>query len=281
VSLPVKLAVALLKDRNGVISLDLPISGTLDDPSFRIGPVIWQVFKNLIVKAVTAPFALLGRLFGGGADLSYVDFPAGSATLGATDTDKLNHLASALVERPQLKLDIPLQVSSPGDDSALAHAALEKALAEAQPQAAAPAVGAPVGHRGKRAAAEPAAPPPSPRLQALTVLYRQQFQADPLFPPAPLAPAPASAPGAAAAPAAASAAPPLDDAARISWLEQQLLAKFAPTQQRREGLARERAQAAEGVVLGNQQVQPERVFLTERASIGSTPTMARMELKLQ
>ena len=273
VSLPVKLAVALLKDRNGVISLDFPVSGTLDDPSFRIGPIIWQVFKNLIVKAVTAPFALLGRLFGGGADLSFVDFPAGSAALSPTDTEKLNHLASALVERPQLKLDIPLQVSSPGDDAALARAALEKALADAQQSAAAPAARVPAQRRSKRAATAPPAPPASPRLQALTVLYRQQFQADPVFPPPQLPAAPA---------AAATAAPaPLDDAARINWLEQQLLAKFAPTQQRRDALARERAQAAEGAVLSNQQVQPERVFLTERTSGGSTPTTARMELKLQ
>ena len=79
VPLPIKLAVALLKDRNGVITLDLPVSGSIDDPKFRIGPIIWKVFVNLIKKAVTAPFALLGSLFGGGPQLSYIDFPAGAA----------------------------------------------------------------------------------------------------------------------------------------------------------------------------------------------------------
>ena len=65
VHLPLKIAVALLKDRHGVIDLDLPMNGSLDDPKFRIGPIIWKVFVNLITKAATAPFALLGHLFGG------------------------------------------------------------------------------------------------------------------------------------------------------------------------------------------------------------------------
>ena len=65
-SLPVRLAIALLKDRDGVIRLDLPVNGSLDDPQFRIGPIIWKLFVHLIEKAVTAPFALLGSLFGGG-----------------------------------------------------------------------------------------------------------------------------------------------------------------------------------------------------------------------
>ncbi len=67
-SLPVLLAVALLKDRHGVIDIDLPIGGSLDDPQFSVGGVIVKVLVNLITKAVTAPFALLGRLFGGGTE---------------------------------------------------------------------------------------------------------------------------------------------------------------------------------------------------------------------
>jgi len=60
VSLPIKLAVALMKDRNGVIDLNLPVNGSLDDPQFKLGPIIWKVFVNILEKAVTAPFALLG-----------------------------------------------------------------------------------------------------------------------------------------------------------------------------------------------------------------------------
>ena len=79
--LPVLLAVALLKDRNGVIDVNLPICGSLDDPQFSVGGIIIQVIVNLIVKAVTAPFALLGAMFGGGEELAYVEFAPGSAQL--------------------------------------------------------------------------------------------------------------------------------------------------------------------------------------------------------
>jgi hypothetical protein len=80
VSLPVKLAVALLKDRNGVIDLNLPVTGSLDDPQFRLAPIIWKVFVNILEKAVTSPFALLGSLFGGA--YSVHRFPAGHGDVG-------------------------------------------------------------------------------------------------------------------------------------------------------------------------------------------------------
>ena len=79
--LPVLLAVALLKDANGVIDLELPISGTLDDPQFSVFGLIVRVIVNLIGKAATAPFAILGALVGGGEELSFVEFAAGSTTL--------------------------------------------------------------------------------------------------------------------------------------------------------------------------------------------------------
>ncbi len=82
VSLPIKLAVALLKDRNGVIDLNLPVTGSLDDPKFRLAPIIWKVFVNILEKAVTAPFALLGSLFGGGPDMQFIDFQPGVSALG-------------------------------------------------------------------------------------------------------------------------------------------------------------------------------------------------------
>ncbi len=104
--LPVKLAVALLKDRKGVIEVDLPISGSLNDPKFSVGSLIWQVLGNLVVKAVTSPFALLGSLFGGGETLSYLDFAPGTVTLDAAGKKKLDALVKALNDRPALKLDI-------------------------------------------------------------------------------------------------------------------------------------------------------------------------------
>ena len=83
VRLPLKLAVALLKDRNGVIDIDLPMTGSLDDPQFRMGPLIWKAFVGLLTKAATAPFALLGSLFGGGEEMNLIEFDAGTSALDA------------------------------------------------------------------------------------------------------------------------------------------------------------------------------------------------------
>ncbi len=105
--LPVLLAVALLTDRNGVIDVSLPISGSLDDPKFSIGGIVLQIIFNLIEKAVTAPFALIGSMFGdGGAELAYVEFEPGRAVLASGAEEKLTQLRNALVERPKLKLDV-------------------------------------------------------------------------------------------------------------------------------------------------------------------------------
>lgn len=106
-SLPVKLAVALLADRNGVIDIDLPISGSLNDPQFSLGPIIIKVIVNVIVKAITAPFSLLANAFGGGGDeLSTVGFAAGSAELGPEARAGLDKVAKALADRPSLKLTV-------------------------------------------------------------------------------------------------------------------------------------------------------------------------------
>jgi len=109
IKLPVLLAVALLKDRNGVIDVNLPISGSLDDPKFSIGGIVIRIIFNLIEKAITAPFALIGNLLGGaggGEELSFIDFAYGVSALSQEGQDKVTKLQTALVERPGLKLDI-------------------------------------------------------------------------------------------------------------------------------------------------------------------------------
>ena len=105
-SLPVKLAVAILKDRHGVIDLDVPIAGSLDDPDFKIGRAVLKVLGNLIVKAVTAPFSLIASAFGGGDQLSRLEFPAGLAKVDAGAQSKIRTLARALQERPGLSFEI-------------------------------------------------------------------------------------------------------------------------------------------------------------------------------
>lgn len=117
---PMKLAIALLKDRSGQIKLDIPVSGSIDDPKFRIGPIIWKVIMNLIVKAATAPFALIGALFGGGGEqLSYIEFDYGSAKLTDAATKKIKTVTKALAERPALSLDIEGHVSPEEDKEGL------------------------------------------------------------------------------------------------------------------------------------------------------------------
>lgn len=119
--LPVMLAVSLLKDRNGNINLNLPVSGSLSDPQFSIGGIILRVFINLIVKAVTSPFALISSMFGSGSDveLSYVEFAPGSSEITPEIRKKLDTLGYALHQRPALKIDITGRVDPTVDDAGL------------------------------------------------------------------------------------------------------------------------------------------------------------------
>lgn len=104
--LPVRLAVALLKDRKGEIHLDLPVTGRTDDPQFSVWRVVWKIIKNLLVKAATSPFALLQAAFGGGEDFSAVRFAPGSARLAEPEQAKLAKIAQAINDRPSLKIDV-------------------------------------------------------------------------------------------------------------------------------------------------------------------------------
>jgi len=117
--LPVRLAIALLKNRQGEINLDVPVSGQMDDPQFSLGRIILKILVNLLVKAATSPFALLGALFGGGEELSYVEFDPGMHDLNAEGIKKLNTLLKALNDRPSLKLEIEGHVDLEKDTEGL------------------------------------------------------------------------------------------------------------------------------------------------------------------
>jgi hypothetical protein len=107
-SLPVKLATALLADRHGVIDLNLPISGSLNDPQFKLGAVVWKIITNLILKAITSPFSLLAGVFGGdgGDELSAVNFAPGSHVLNDQAISGLDKIAKALTDRPSLLMTV-------------------------------------------------------------------------------------------------------------------------------------------------------------------------------
>ena len=117
--LPVKLAVALLKDRRGEIKLDIPVTGSLDDPKFSVCGIVLKVIVNLITKAATSPFSLLGAIAGGGEELSYIEFDYGIATLTEPNQKKLSTLAKALQDRPALKMDVEGHVDMERDREGL------------------------------------------------------------------------------------------------------------------------------------------------------------------
>jgi hypothetical protein len=118
--LPVGLAVALLKDADGNIELDVPVEGDIKDPHFDFGKVIAHTLTNVITKVVSSPFAALGSLVGGnGEELSYLEFEFGSATLGPEQLEKLDKLAKALKERPGLRLEIIGRADRENDRSVL------------------------------------------------------------------------------------------------------------------------------------------------------------------
>jgi len=119
VKAPVGLTISLLTDRHGQINLDIPVSGSFDDPKFRIWPIIWQVIKNLLTKALTSPFALLASLTGGGEELSFAEFDYGSPAVSDINMKKVGSIVKALKERPQLKMDIEGYVDLENDKEGL------------------------------------------------------------------------------------------------------------------------------------------------------------------
>jgi hypothetical protein len=245
VPLPVKLAVALLKDRHGVIDLSLPVRGSLDDPTFKIAPLVWKTLVNLLTKAVTAPFSALASLIGGGDELAYVDFAAGTPELSAAESDKLSKLSAALVERPQVKLDIPLALVDEADLKAMTRNELERRL----PPAA-------EGLSAEDAAAS--------RLLAMEKLYGQLAKGMPRYPDSGNADALSRA------------------QARMAFLQPYLEQRLAPTTGQLEQLARDRAQSVQKALLSRPDLAPERVFLTARRAAQLADNGAvRMELKLE
>jgi hypothetical protein len=137
--LPVLFAVNLLKDSNGAINLELPVSGSLEDPQFAIGALVGQVVSNLLKKALTSPFSLLTAAFsggggagaagsGGGDDLAFVEFEPGREDLDAGDRKKLDTVVKALLDRPAIKLEMAPRNDAEKDLLALKKAALRVKL---------------------------------------------------------------------------------------------------------------------------------------------------------
>ena len=130
-SLPVQLAVALLKDRQGRIDINLPIRGDLKDPDFKYGKAVWATLGNLLTKMVASPFALMGKLVPGGGDgddLQHLAFEPGSTTIAPNEQKKIDALMKGLEERPGLRLEITGTADPARDRHALALQMLEQQL---------------------------------------------------------------------------------------------------------------------------------------------------------
>lgn len=128
VDLPIRLAVALLKDTEGKISIELPVSGDLNNPQFSVMPIVWQTLRNLVLRAAQAPFKFIGGLItgGGSEDLGNVAFAPGSSELSGDAQSSLDKLASALKERPELRLEIEGTSAQASDGPLIAQQRLER-----------------------------------------------------------------------------------------------------------------------------------------------------------
>ena len=128
VDLPIRLAIALLKDSDGKISIELPVTGDLNNPQFSVMPIVWQTLRNLVVRAATAPFKFIGGLVtgGGSEDLGNVSFAPGSSELNKDAQSALDTLAKALKERPTLRLEIEGTAAASSDGPLLAAERLER-----------------------------------------------------------------------------------------------------------------------------------------------------------
>jgi septal ring-binding cell division protein DamX len=264
-TLPVKFATSLLKDKDGVIKLDVPVGGTLDDPTFRIGPIVWQVIKNIIVKAVTAPFALLGSLFEGAEDAQFVDFAPGEATLDPAIGERLAALSRSLVEKPELNLDIPIGTVPEIDKPRLVERAYEDAVTAA--------TGVVLGGRRKDGESVPAFDQLEPKQQiaVLSTLVKQQTGAEPQIPEPPEPPEGTS----------RAEAKALRQAAKIEFLEGKAREGIMVPETELERLAEARAGAIEGALLEGGGVDPTRVFKVRDGKVTSHENKVRFELGLK
>ncbi|MDE2263257.1 MAG: DUF748 domain-containing protein [Gammaproteobacteria bacterium] len=261
--LPLRLAIALLKDRNGVIRLGLPVTGSLNDPKFSLGPLIGKALLAVLRKAVTAPFAMLGRLVGGGADINHVDFAPGSATLPPAARTQVSGLAKALAQRPQLQLQVPAVYAPDADRPALAQQQLQHELITLARSGALSSGRRGGAARGQQQGASPAAGRevlelPAAHYRLLRAAYQNTFG-----PKAPL-------------PTAAQKVPPFEPA--ILELQSALLKRMQVSDADLQALGERRAQSIRSAILAAGGVDAARVGIT--AAVPQPATAGTVAVKL-
>ena len=245
-SLPVALAVALLKDRKGRIEIDLPIRGDLKDPDFKYGKAVLSVLLNLLTKIVASPFTLMGKLIPGGGDedLQFIEFPPGSEAVADEELKKLEALAKGLEERPGLRLEITGTADPVHDRKVLGLQKLKAQLLARWQQ-------------GKGASKEGDLPIVEEE-RAIKELFDQQRSQQPV-----------------ATPAQGNSKPPT-----IEDMRQQLVAAMPVSDAELRLLAQQRAEQIRGQLAGDGKLADERVFLTEVDLTASDHEKVRSRLNL-
>jgi hypothetical protein len=256
VSLPIKLAVALMKNRDGVIDLNLPVTGSLDDPQFKLGPIIWKVFVNILEKAVTAPFALLGSLFGGGPDLQFIDFQPGVADLDPAAVQKAQTIVKALNERPQIKIEVPIATVKELDAPMLVEAQLQAHIQAMQSS----------GAVSRKSAAVPFAQlEPAAQVDVLEKLYTKDVGGDLKYPDT----------------VTAIKTKPELAAAKVDYLNHALHDHVIVGEAELTALGQQRAMNLQQQLLTGTQIDAERVFLVANDKAKNDSGKVRLEMSLR
>jgi hypothetical protein len=265
-TLPVKFATSLLKDADGVISLDVPVTGTLDDPKFRIGPIVWQIIKNILTKAVTAPFRALGALFKDAEESQFVDFAPGVATLDAATAERLAGLAKALAPKPDIRLNVPIGALAELDQAALVEQRYGSALDGAMRKVL----------LGKKAASDKPVPAfdtldADRKIEVLSALVQQLSGTAPKIPPPPAPPDGTTRKDARA----------LAQVASIEYLQKEARSHLAPDAAELDKLGESRAEAVQKALLADTGLDPQRVFQVKNGKVAAQDGKVRLELAME
>ena len=275
--LPVKLGLALLKDRSGMIELDVPVEGNLDDPKFKLSGVIWNAVANVFTKIITSPFTALGSLFGGkGEEVRYQEFDPGMSQLQSAAKEKLDALSKALYERPGLEVEIEGHIDPTADRAALRGHKLEQQLRVAK-------------WNGLRKSEQSLISPervvvsPEERSRFVADLYRRfavqtQTSAERSQPLIKLATASAKVEKGAAL--LVQQPKPEEQKEQVTAMESELLESMIIDESDLQALAAERARQVQMYLLEAGKVEPERVYLTRTTEPAASSKGSRVYLQL-
>ncbi len=238
VDLPVRLAIALLKDSQGRIAIDLPVQGDLNNPEFKVGPIVWKTLRTLITRAVSAPFNFIaGLTHSSGKELSEVGFLPGESSINPQAAKSLDTLAVALQERPQLRLEVEGGSRAELDGPLLAQLRLKAAYQSAW-YSILQSRGTKIGS-SKEALEVPEAEKPN----LLEGIYRTQLKQQP-----------------------PQAWAELNKTERTQMMQSAVLASYAKSQQNLRRLAQARANNIKEYLIEHAKLDAERVYLIDVSS---------------